>query len=394
MKFALLGADANTLALARTIVASAEHQLVWLYGLGEFEAQVRSLAPEAKFARHWEGVLDASLADAILVARAEDDDRTEALKKVFQAGIPLLLSHPVHDSLLVYYELDMIRRDSRAQVLPFLSARWHPATQRLRELYDSAFADRGQSPLGKLEQVVCERALAIRTQSNVLSLFVHDADLLRALAGELSKVGAMTPTGKDNPDQYANLGIQMSGPSNVLVRWSVGPVEDQAGARLMLLGSEGKATLWMPDAEQPWVLETRLGEQPGRETFDSWHPTSVVLARLAALLAGETVHPDWHDALRTMELADAIDHSLHRGRTIELQFGKPSEQATFKGMMSGVGCALLMVALLGTILATAVAGLKFQLAKIWPVFLLGVLVLFLLLQLLRLAFPADAAKKE
>jgi len=209
MKFALLGADATTVALARTIVDSPEHEIVWLYGLGEIEAELRSLAPEAKIARHWEDVLDASLADVVLVARAEDDDRTEALKKVFQAGIPLLLAHPVHDSLLVYYELDMITRDSRTQVLPFLPGRWHPAVERLRELCDPATADRDEPTLGKLEQVVCERAMSERTERQVLSRFVHDADLLRALAGELNKVGAMTPTGKDNPNQYANLGIKM-----------------------------------------------------------------------------------------------------------------------------------------------------------------------------------------
>src|SRR5207253_3040974 len=127
--------------------------------------------------------------------------------------------------------------------------------------------------------------------------------------------------------------------------------------------------------EGPWVLETRLGDQSQREAFDSWNPADIALDKLFEFLAGETIRPDWHDALRTMELADAIDHSLHRGRTIELQFGKPSEQATFKGMMAGIGCALLMVALFGTILATAVAGLKFQFARIWPVLLLGVLVI-------------------
>src|SRR5262249_27745415 len=156
-KFALLGADTNTLALARTIAASTEHELVWLYGLGEYEPELRSLAPEARLARHWEGVLDGSLADVVLVARAEDDDRTEAVKKVFQAGIPLVLSHPIHDSLLVYYELDMIARDSRTPVLPLLTGRWHPATERLLQMCHASTADRETPSIGKLEQVVCER---------------------------------------------------------------------------------------------------------------------------------------------------------------------------------------------------------------------------------------------
>jgi len=78
----------------------------------------------------------------------------------------------------------------------------------------------------------------------------------------------MTPTGKENPNQYANLGIQMSGPSNVL-----GPLVGRSGRRSRrrsahALGSAGKATLWMPDANSPGNWRPTGGQKPAR-SFES-----------------------------------------------------------------------------------------------------------------------------
>jgi hypothetical protein len=90
-----------------------------------------------------------------------------------------------------------------------------------------------------------------------------------------------------------------------------------------------------------------------------------------------------------MELADAVEHSLQRGRTIELHYDTPSEHSTFKGIMSGVGCLLLIVGLVVLVIATTAVNAGVPLADYWPYLLLAVLVAFLLLQSLRLVFPSD-----
>ncbi|MBI3469100.1 MAG: hypothetical protein HY000_39350, partial [Planctomycetes bacterium] len=90
------------------------------------------------------------------------------------------------------------------------------------------------------------------------------------------------------------------------------------------------------------------------------------------------------------ELAEGVERSLLKGRTIEIQREDHSEQGTFKGMMTSVGCGLLMISLLVVLAAALASGLGFQQFRFWPYLLLGVLGAFLLMQLLQLVIPRGA----
>ena len=390
MKFALLGADLPALTLARAVAESHEHELVWAGELGEAGPLFRALAPQAVQSDAWESLLAAAEVDAVIVARAEDDDqRADQLRKLVQEGIPLLVSHPIHGSMLVCYELDMIRRESGGVLLPYLPWRGHPAVERMRSLV----ADESAAGLGRLEQVVVERAMADRDKSKVTAQFAIDIDLVRFLAGELTKIGAMAPAGAD--ERYANLGVQLSGPGNVLVRWSVGPVEERAGARIMLVARGGKATLFIPQDDGPWTLEVLRGDRRDLQEFAAWNAAAESIRHMQRAIAGEEVHPDWIDACRCIELAESIDRSLNKGRTLELYYEDYSEQATFKGTMTSLGCGLLVAALAVLPVAAIAARLGVPLARYWAWILLAVFTLFLLLQGLRLVFPsAEKAEKE
>jgi len=382
MRFALLGADPDAFDLARAVTDGGEHTLVSAHDLGEREALARRALPGVRLAEHWEGLL-AGEVDAVIVTRAADDDlRAEQLRKLMQAAVPLVVSHPVHDSMLVYYELEMIREESHAIVYPYVPGLGHPALARIRELIETP-------AFGRLEQVLIERALSERNRRRVLAAFVRDLELAGPLCGRLSKVGAMAPgevVGESRAN-FANLSVQMSGPAGMLVRWSVVPVEDRERTRFSFVGSRGKATLRVPTDEGPWTLETRFEATTESANFDPWNSAAFALARFADAVAGQPVQPDWLAASRTMELADAVEHSLQRGRTIDLHYETPSEQSTFKGLMAGIGCFLLIGGLAFAVVATTAVKLGVPLAGHWPKLLLGLLAGFLLLQLLRFAFP-------
>ncbi len=231
------------------------------------------------------------------MARGEEELRGEQLRKLVQDGVPLLVAHPVLDSMLVYYEVDMIRQESRGVILPYLPARWHPAVVRLVDLAGGA-----GSPIGAAQQIVFERTLADRSRPSVLAQFARDVDLLRTVCGELTKVAAMASPGNEG---YANLGVQLSGPTGMLVRWSVGPidpagpaapaefsgpVERAAGGTLTLVGSSGKAVLHMPHS-QPWSLETVVGGRTESHSFPDWNPAAEALARFEVALGGQKFSP-------------------------------------------------------------------------------------------------------
>ncbi len=119
---------------------------------------------------------------------------------------------------------------------------------------------------------------------------------------------------------------------------------------------------------------------------------AVALEKLAAARAGQEVDPTWAEAARTVELAETIDTSLARGRTIDLHREEFTDIGTFKGTMASLGCGLLMAGLALVVFVAMVRVLAVQagwngvvqILDFWPYLLLAVLGIFLVLQLLVL----------
>ncbi len=191
MRLGLLGIDADTPALIEAIARRPQDQLVAVC-----EDQAAPAANPVRRAAslavldNWEALLDSELVDAVIVATHPDEDRrAEQLRKFAQARMPLLVAHPLFAAMIVYYELDMICRDTQAVFLPYLPERWHPAALELARLREQ----HAGGPLGQLEQLVCERHLADRGKSAVRRQFARDVDLLRAIGGDVTKIHAMGP---------------------------------------------------------------------------------------------------------------------------------------------------------------------------------------------------------
>lgn len=221
IRIALLGVDAQTLALARAADAGRRFELAGACDVESCPDEGVAGALLAGFPRlrqfdGWETLLTGQQADVVIVARSTNDDlRAEQLRKLIQTSVPVLTSHPVQDSMLVYYELDMIRRDTNGLVMPFLPQRWHPAVQAVRALVAQGEA----SPLGAMEQVIVQRCTASADKRTVVAQFARDVDVIRAVAGDMTRLGAMA--GTQQADSYAGLGVQMSGPAGVADRKSV-----------------------------------------------------------------------------------------------------------------------------------------------------------------------------
>jgi hypothetical protein len=125
----------------------------------------------------------------------------------------------------------------------------------------------------------------------------------------------------------------------------------------------------------------------------------------------------WSDASRAQEVTELAERSTERGRTLELYHEDHSEEETFKGVMAVGSCAILMLSLVILIVGSVIEGIRLPYVnhpqsgvddgsndptgstsvqpaprgalwvRLWPVYPIA---FFLLLQLLRLAFP----KKE
>lgn len=382
MNWAQLGDDADAMRLARALVASGEDRLVWVCEASPAAAgELRRLAPAARVTDDWESLLAGRLADTVLVARGPDAERrTDQIRKLLQAGVSVVATHPVVDSMLTYYELEMVREEFHGRLVPLLAARWHPAVEHALELLSAG----GEFSIGPVEQLLIERQMTDRTQVEVQRQFARDVDLAQGFVGELSQVSALAPASAERA--YANLGVQLAGPSGVPVRWTVGPVVESPGGRLTLLGPQGKLTIDMPD-EGPWRVgdSRRTTEHQRMFPAEAWGQAALEHSRRSA--AGEDAAPRWVDAARTVELAEAIERSLAKGRTITLYDEDYSEQHTFKGKMAAAGCSLLMLSLALFIASAVAVQMGLSVARYVPWLIAAVLLTFLLMQTLSLVFP-------
>ena len=391
MKLGLLGVDAR---IAEAVSAAAERGDTITIGcdLPTAGPLADLVAADVPRDPSWEPLLDSRVCDAILVGGdGWTDARADGVRALVQSGRTLLLSHPLTLSMLWAYELDMIRSDSGATLIPFLPDRLHPFIRRLQTRIEAGLA--GADPLGAVETIMMERRLVDRSRDAVLRALAIDADLVRVLAGDPSRLSTLGAADADAA--WNTLAVGFTGPTQVPVRWQVVRGE-RPGLRITLVHARGSTTVDIPD-DSP--------DRTGHPTSLAWtwsgdHDETLAFDRGAVMLdelhrgrEPTMINPAaWSDAARAIELAETVPRSLARGRAIDLHQEEFSELGTFRGTMASLGCGLVLGALFLLVLATLVGGIAREvgwpwgerIAGIWPQVVLAVLGLFLVLQLLPL----------
>jgi predicted dehydrogenase len=402
MRLALLGSDEHTVLLAVAAEQSGQHDIVWAGDVGDDAEDLRGLSTSIIISDDWMNLLEQQNVDAVFVAATADDDKlAERLRVLAQSDIALLVSHPASDSPLFYHELDMIRQDTGACIVPLVADRWHPYIAQLAEQLQAGHS------LAKIEQVTLERTLPDRSKSQVMRQYMQDVCVLRAVCGELDRVSALPAA--DPEASFANLGVQMSGAAKYPIRWSVGPAIDPSSGCLTISTDQGPVRIEFADEATQWKV-TGSGDFLPNVTCDE--PLAPYLAALDMLeeatagkeaTADKIAKCDWSEACRSVELADAVEQSLRRGRAIQLHGETYTEAGVFKGLMGMAGCGLVLLAMVVAVLGTTVGALLkrigFERAATvvgcWPYALLVIFGVFLLLQLLRLVVPvADRDERK
>ena len=359
MRFALLGIDEDTLLLARALAKLPQARLV--LASSECADQVQEFVPGIQRFEEWESLLVSHEIDAVIVASTADQGHVdESLRKLVQEAVPIVVSHPVCDSLLAY-ELEMIRTDSGGVLLPFFPGRGHPAIERLASLV----VDNEPSPLlGSIEEIVLERRLVDRDHQGVMRWLPRDINFIRQLVGDITSVSAIGNRKGDS--RFSNLSIHLVGQDNLTARWSLTSAPDaSAGGRAVLHGDSGIAVLKMPQDGHPWTLELP-GNPPGTEGFDLWNDAAALVEAVERAHEGKGSRPNWLDVCTDLDVCDTTERSLRRKRTIEVRQDDRSEESAFKGVMSAVGCSLLMVALVILLFAAVIEGFRMPFADSRP----------------------------
>ena len=93
------------------------------FDAGKDTARLQQLAPLASVSESWEVLLGESVADGLLIASrpidpAAREARSEQLRKLVQASVPLIAVHPICE-MIVALELEMIQRDTGCPIVVY-----------------------------------------------------------------------------------------------------------------------------------------------------------------------------------------------------------------------------------------------------------------------------------
>ena len=337
----------------------------------------------------WEDLLDPDRCDAIVVAAGGwSDARAEAVRKLVQSGRTLLLAQPLELSMLFAWELDMIRKDSGARLVPLLPDRLCPLVAKLRAWLDAR--------PGQVESLSLDRRLADRSRDSVQRQFCRDTDLVRALVGAPARLGTLGAA--EAEAAWSTLAVGLTAPGHPPARWQA---SRPGGSALVVtaVAADDTARLEVsgPDADTgvtTWTWHDGRGTES--LPFDGG---AAILDHLRAVVGGvETPRASalpaagWDDAARGVELAETIPRSLAKGRAVDLHQEEFTEIGTFKGTMASLGCGIVLLALVVIVVATLVAGIARQtgwefgerIANAWPAVILVAMGSFLALQFLPL----------
>jgi predicted dehydrogenase len=425
MQIALLGDHPDGLDMARALVETGRHQLAVYSGP----------SVGAEFLRRWGlsykpiGDLEEVLADpgitAVIVA-GKPAQRPGQLRRALQSERHVLCVQPVDATPDTAYEAAMIQGDTRQVLLPLLPEALHPGVRRLAQLRRDPGCGLGTIRLVEMERWSPEQVLSAgggKRQKPSLPGW----DVLRVLGGEIAEVMAFASREELDPGEPLLLAGRFEGGGLFQAAFLAG--QHDGHWRLSIVGSYGRADLLFPQG-WPGPARLRWHDEAGdlrEETWEAWNPWPALVEVFEKAVAQEYEKPEfredgkkeervtaragghptplgatatlrlapvaasppslsWQDAVRYLELDDAARRSVAKRRASALEYQDATEEATFKGTMTLLGCGLLWGSLLLLILSRWVPGAGWLIAPLFGV--------FLLMQVLRWVVQKPPGRRE
>jgi predicted dehydrogenase len=373
MRLALLGCDHELQTLLRDL--PAEHTIVAAFDAAEQWLPLGALLPHVERGENWESLLVRDDVDLVIVASplhlqmASDGldpqvRRVDQLKKLAQAGVNLLVSHPGTD-LLDAYEIEMLRREGGGQIGIWFPEYQHPTWELIRvRLEELQQITAGEQAPGVA--VHWRRSLSDRSKQSVLAALARDLLLIENVAGAPQRIMALAgaapgaTTAEMNSAAWARISVQVETTQRIIVRWE--------------LARAGNAN----------ACQITIEPVDRTEEFEVTAATTDTLTAITR----EQKDAEWLKACRSLEALAAVEKSLQRGRTIEVAQAEQSEEHNFKGVMASAGCLLLFLTLFAVFIVALVEGLRLPLResaiwRLWPIALILPLAGFLGLQFLQ-----------
>ena len=384
MRFALLGNHPDGLQMAQALVETGRHELAAYSGPAH---QWESGGLKAvRTVGDMEEILADPMIDAIIVA-GDSGQRPLQLRRALQSERHVLCVFPPDQSPDITYEAAMIQSDTRRVLLPILPGALHPGIQRLGVLIQTTKP--GPSWVIQWDRE-CGSSSDAGTQSKEkpLAAYFPGWEILQTLGGPIAEVSVFAEHSErmmTDPLLIAGR-FERGGVFQVTLmaassepHWRLRLTAPALQAELdFTTGFSGPATLTWRDQSEACHKE----EWPAQNLFREMVKVFEDAVQRYEQAAGPTLGRDapalvtWQDAIRCAELDDAARRSVERRRASTLEYPEATEEASFKGTMTLIGCGMLWL----------IVGLL-VLSRWYPALLVVIVLMltfFLALQLLRL----------
>lgn len=329
--------------------------------------------------RQWEELLAAKDVDAVIIGGGSAD-AWDGARQLAGDGVPLLVVPQIAGDASMLYELSLIREDRQGVLFPAWIHRYDAAVMQLLERLRRD--DRPTLTYARWQREVPVAPETEMPQKLIDSEAFRDVDLWRMMFPTTDQVTALRTGGTKTGALIQSLA--MSGRDIPEVSWVI-----QAGpatvSQLTIQTARGGWVLSRADAG--WWL---TGDFPAVQGNDR-ESAARLLDAFADAVARKSDAGAWREVLHAAEIVEAAGRSLTRRRTIELHHEPLSERAIFKSQMAALGCGVLMLTLLLTLMFLGVAivvPLDGKVLQAGRVLIFMPLFLFLFLQLL---FPLTRA---
>lgn len=398
MNFALLGDHLDGLDLACAVAGRGHFLAIYAgpaFGLDYLRRQ--RLEPER--ATDVEEVLADPAIELVIVA-VSPAQRGNVLRRAVQSERHVLCLHPPDTTPVAAFEAANIQAGTGKLLLPLLPEAFHPAVARfadlLRQLPGPAVID--------VERQSAEEFL-LQADGDDPRAGLPGWDLLRRIGGEIVEVFGLATSEELAAGQPLLLAGRFE--SRGLFRATYLANQPSPRLRIAVVGAH-RLELVFPDG-WPGRAELHITDALGEprteqwEALAPWEPLVELVERhlglhgeiqasrtLARSVDDSWTQPapslGWTDAIRALELDEAVRRSVHSRRAQALDLQEASEEANFKGTMTLVGCSLMWMALVLLILSVWVPWLG------W--FIFPAIAVFLGLQLLRWIVPRKSGPKD
>jgi hypothetical protein len=365
MNFALLGTSSLIRQFEAQLADSSIHQRVFA---STDLSEVELIA------------LEQSGAEVIIFGGIADEEallRAMPFLKAFKGTV--FIAPLSTRAVLTAYEFERLAGECVGALVPLLPSLQHPGMQ----LLNASAGNSTVSPLasvGEIERVDMQRALPSGDVESVLDAFAEDITILVALAGSIKEVVAMRTGSEPIP-----LNVQSTSKNGRLVRWSaVRPSQEIESAQILIEGTQGRVLVRLRETGV-WDIESNNND------LSSQPPDLLAHCALINSLTGSSWEPFTH----SLEVREAVEKSLNRGRLVRINLDGHGERTAFMGTMASLGCALLLGSLGILIFSAAILSFapenRFGRLSVWvekvPWLLAAVMILFLIIQFFAFVIP-------